>query len=328
MPNLQSLTDPMIMIPLLAFASAVALVMAIGFIANRRVSSAESRLEIFARKSSKNTSSSQSIEIWKDAMDAGKKSLVEQIAPKIPSLERIFEQAEVNIKPSAVMGISALLFVVSTVASYAVGAPIAVALIPGLIFGFAPWWWVFYMRKKRLDKFQAQMPDAMELLARALRAGQSFQAGLHIIAEEMPPPIATEFGRAYEEQNLGVTVEDALKAMCERVPNLDLKFFVTSVLIQRQTGGDLSEILDKIGYVIRERFKILGMVQALTGEGRLSGNVLIALPFVMLLAVMHINYSYVEVLWKTETGQRWCVYGLIMQLMGAYVIRRIVNIKV
>ena len=104
---------------------------------------------------------------------------------------------------------------------------------------------------------------------------------MHVVAEEMPAPIAEEFSRVFEEQNLGIPIEESLKSMCERVPNLDLRFFVTSVGIQRQTGGDLAEILDKIGYVIRERFRILGQVKALTGEGRLSGMVLIALPFAL-----------------------------------------------
>src|SRR5439155_18616843 len=116
---------------------------------------------------------------------------------------------------------------------------------------------------RRLNKFSAQLPDALELVGRALRAGHSLAAGMHVVAEEMPQPISDEFNRVYEEQNLGIAVEDSLKNMCERVPNLDLRFFVTSVLVQSQTGGDLSEILDKIGYVIRERYRILGQVQAL-----------------------------------------------------------------
>ena len=127
--------------------------------------------------------------------------------------------------------------------------------------------------------FAGQLPDALELVARALRAGHSLAAGMHVVAEEMPSPISDEFGRVYEEQNLGIPLEDAMRAMCDRVPNLDLRFFVTAVAIQRQTGGDLAEILDKIGHVIRERYKILGQVKALTAEGRLSGVVLIGLPF-------------------------------------------------
>ncbi|MCS7017332.1 MAG: type II secretion system F family protein [Gemmatales bacterium] len=327
MDILGQLMQPILLIPLLAGASIVTLVLAIGLMANRRSGSAESRLDVFTRRGSK-SASSQAIEIWKDAADAGKKNLVEAIVPKIPSLDRVFQQADINIRPSAIILLSGALAVVATFASLAFGVPIAIAVIPGILFGAIPWGWVIWMRNKRLQKFALQMPDAMDLMARALRAGQSLQAAIHVISEEMPAPIATEFGRVYEEQNLGVSLEDAMKAMCDRVPSLDLKFFVTSVLIQRQTGGDLAEILDKISYVIRERFKILGMVQALTGEGRLSGNILIALPFVMLLAVMHLNYEYAEVLWTTEEGKKMCVYGLIMQLLGAWTIRKIVNIKV
>jgi tight adherence protein B len=172
------------------------------------------------------------------------------------------------------------------------------------------------------------LPDALEWLARALRAGQSLASALHVVAEECPSPIAEEFGRVYEEQNLGIGVEDALRSMCERVPNLDLRFFVTSVAIQRQTGGDLAEILDKIGYVIRERFRIMGQVMALTGEGRLSGVVLIILPFVLFVTVLHMSPDYVELLWTTDTGIKMTVVALIMQVLGAIVIKKIVNIKV
>src|SRR5262249_53274802 len=134
--------------------------------------------------------------------------------------------------------------------------------------------------------------------------------------------------RVYEEQNLGIPIEDALNSMCERVPNLDLKFFVTSVAIQRQTGGDLAEILDKIGYVIRERYRILGQVKALTGEGRLSGVVLIALPFVLFIVMLHISPGYVASLWTHEMGIKMAIFAVIMQILGALVIKKIVDIKV
>jgi tight adherence protein B len=180
----------------------------------------------------------------------------------------------------------------------------------------------------RLNSFSSQLSDALELVARALRAGHSLAAGMHVVAEEMPSPISDEFNRVYEEQNLGIPIEEALKSMCDRVPNLDLRFFVTSVLIQRQTGGDLSEILDKIGYVIRERFRILGQVKALTAEGRLSGVILIALPFGLFLMMLHIKPDYVEKLWTHPLGIKMSVVALFMQLVGALIIRKIVNIKV
>ncbi len=153
-------------------------------------------------------------------------------------------------------------------------------------------------------------------------------AGMHVVAEEMPSPIADEFGRVFEEQNLGIPIEESMKSMCERVPNLDLRFFVTSVAIQRQTGGDLAEILDKIGYVIRERFRILGQVKALTGEGRLSGVVLIALPFALFGFMLNVKPDYIEPLWTTEMGNKMSIAAIIAQVLGALVIRKIVNIKV
>jgi tight adherence protein B len=191
-----------------------------------------------------------------------------------------------------------------------------------------PWLWLYNKRRSRLARFAAQLSDALELVARALRSGHSLASGLHVVAEEMPSPISDEFNRVFEEQNLGVPIEDALKAMCERVPNMDLRFFVTSVSIQRQTGGDLAEILDKIGYVIRERYRILGQVKALTGEGRLSGIVLIGLPFALFAFMLNSKPDYVEALWTTDLGKKMSIAAIIAQILGALVIRKIVNIKV
>src|SRR5438270_11672973 len=135
---------------------------------------------------------------------------------------------------------------------------------------------------------------------------------MHMVAEEMPSPIADEFGRVYEEQNLGISVEDSLRSITERVPNLDLRFFVTSVAIQRQTGGDLAEILDKIGHVIRERYRILGQVKALTAEGRLSGLVLVALPFGLFLMMLHMKPDYISLLWTDSLGINMSIFTLFL----------------
>ena len=168
----------------------------------------------------------------------------------------------------------------------------------------------------------------MELIARALRSGHSLASGLHVVVEEMPEPISTEFGIAFEQQNLGISIEKALKSMLNRMPNLDLKFFVTAVAIQRQAGGDLAEILDKIGYVIRERFKIMGQVQALTGEGRISGVVLMGLPIALFFAVYFLNPEYMMTLFTHPTGRKMIGGALVLQVLGAYSIKRIVDIKV
>src|SRR5262249_3772468 len=260
----------------------------------------------------------------KTAFERDKKSLMEMLTPRIPSLERLFVQADCHIKPSTLISVGMLLGILGTTASWVAGVKWYFAPIAGLVMFLIPWVWLLNKRRARLKVFAGQLSDALELVARALRAGHSLAAGMHVVSEEMPSPIAEEFGRVYEEQNLGIPVEDALKNMCERVPNLDLRFFVTSVLIQRQTGGDLAEILDKIGYVIRERYRILGQVKALTGEGRLSGVVLIALPFALFLFMLHVKPDYISLLWTDEVGIKMSIGALIAQILGALVIRKIV----
>jgi tight adherence protein B len=144
----------------------------------------------------------------------------------------------------------------------------------------------------------------------------------------MKAPIGVEFRRIFEEQNLGISLDESLQNMTDRVPNLDLRFFCTAVILQRQTGGDLAEILDKIGELVRERFRIWGQIQALTGEGRLSGIVLLALPPVLFATVWYLNPDYVMVLFTDPMGKKMLFGGVVLQILGALMIRKIVNIKV
>jgi tight adherence protein B len=248
--------------------------------------------------------------------------------PKFMSPQKYFEQADCHIKPNTLLMIGGFLAVIGGTVAYLGHAPLVVVPMSAVLMFFLPFIWLWNKRRVRLNKFASQLPDALELLARALRAGQSLQAGMHVVGEEMPTPISDEFSRVYEEQNLGISVEDSLKNICERVPNLDLRFFVTSVGIQRTTGGDLAEILDKIGYVIRERWKILGQVKALTGEGRLSGVVLLALPFALFGYMLVTKPDYIEPLWTDPLGVKMSVIAIVAQILGALVIRKIVNIKV
>lgn len=188
--------------------------------------------------------------------------------------------------------------------------------------------YLFRRRKKRLSRLVGQLPDVFELLSQALRAGHSLASGMQLVAKETPDPAGTEFGRVFHEQNLGLKVEDALRNMAERVDMLDVRFFVTAVLIQRQTGGDLAEVLDKIGSVIRERIKLFGTVQALTAEGRLSGYVLLALPVVVFGAMLQVNREYAMLLLTDPAGKLMLTIAIVMQLMGWAMIKKIVNIKV
>jgi tight adherence protein B len=262
------------------------------------------------------------------ATDSDKKNLLDAITPNILTMEKLFEQADCNIKPSSLFGIALVLGFVCGSFSFLLIRNWFVAPVVGLVGFSLPFIWLLNKRRARLKAFAAQLPDALELVARALRAGHALGAGMHVVAEEMPTPIADEFGRVYEEQNLGIALEDALRGMCDRVPNMDLRFFVTAVAIQRQTGGDLAEILDKIGYIVRERYKILGQVKALTAEGRLSGIVLIALPFFLVIVMLHVNYGYVQYLWTHPMGVKLSIFGTVMMILGALIIKKIVDIKV
>lgn len=253
---------------------------------------------------------------------------IEIFVSRFLNLRLFLDQSGMNIEPSKFILICGGVGVGSALVWLLTGITTVAALPIAIVTAFIPFVVVNFLRKRRLGKFAQQLPEALELIARALRAGHSLGAGLKLVADEMSDPIKKEFTRVYEEQNFGIPLEDALDEMADRVPNLDLRFFVTAVVLQRTTGGDLSEILDKIGRLVRERFKIRGQVQALTGEGRLSGIVLLALPPVLAIVVYRLNPDYVMMLFNDPLGQMMLGAATVMQVLGALVIRKIVNIKV
>jgi tight adherence protein B len=232
------------------------------------------------------------------------------------------------MKPEFFCMISAVAAAVGILAAFVSRTPIPLYPVFALSFGVMPLMWMFWRRKRRFKKFAQQLPDAMDLIARALRSGHSLASGLNLVVSEMPDPVAKEFGMAFEEQNLGIPIEQALKSMYKRMPNMDFQFFVTAVSIQRQAGGDLAEILDKIGHIVRERFRIMGQVQALTGEGRISGIVLMALPICLFFAVWHLNAEYVMLLFTDELGRKMVAVAAVLQVLGAVCIKKIIAIKV
>ncbi len=255
-------------------------------------------------------------------------SVVEQFFSRFGNVRRFLEQADSRMSPTKFLAISGGLGLGG--AALCVVSPLPVALAPflGLMLSVMPLMLMFLKRRRRINAFSKQLPEALELLARALRAGHSLGAGMNLVAQEMAQPMRKEFQTAYEEQNFGIPLEEALENMTDRVPNLDLRFFATAVILQRQTGGDLAEILDKIGYLVRERYRIWGQVQALTGEGRLSGIVLLALPPALFLAILYLNPEYVMMLFTDPLGKKMLAGAILLQLMGAVAIRKIVNIKV
>jgi tight adherence protein B len=316
-----------IIISALVFLGVTCLIGLFAFVFRDQGPQTATRLDMLIGKKTRQDQQAADI-LKKTAFESDQKSFLESIMPKYDSLEKYFEQADCHIKPSTLFGVSLLLSALAAAVTWIIKLPWWLMPINAAVLFVVPWIWLWWKREARMAKFQQQLPEALELVARALRSGQSLAAALHVVGEEMPEPISVEFGRVFEEQNLGIPIEEALRNLADRVPNMDLKFFVTSVAIQRTTGGDLAEILDKIGYVIRERFKILGQVMALTGEGRLSGVVLISLPFALFGFLLNTNPGYVSALWTTPLGIQMSIAALVAQVIGALVIRYIINIEV
>jgi tight adherence protein B len=220
---------------------------------------------------------------------------------------------------------SALVFGIGL--SLAVRAPWAIPV--GAALGFAvPFFVLNYKRGRRLNMFEEQFPEALDLISRALKAGHAFATGLKMVADEMPEPVGPEFRKTFDEQNFGLPLKDALENLTARVPRIDVRFFATAVLIQRETGGNLSEILENLAHVVRERFKILRQVRVYTAHGRLTGYVLLALPAFLCIALSFINPEHMNVLFRERMGQMLLMTAAVMQFIGYVWIRQVVKIEV
>jgi tight adherence protein B len=203
------------------------------------------------------------------------------------------------------------------------------ALPVGAAIGFAiPFAFLSVKRTRRMRAFEEQFPEGLDLIARALKAGHAFATGLKMVADEMPEPVGPEFRKTFDEQNFGLPLKDALDNLTFRVPLLDVRFFATAVLIQRETGGNLSEILDNLSQVVRERFKVLRQVRVHTAHGRYTGWVLLALPAFLGVALLQINPEHMALLYKEPMGQKMLVTAVVMQTIGYLWIKRVIKIEV
>ena len=243
-------------------------------------------------------------------------------------LKRMLDQADLHITPSRLMMFSVMAGMLGALAASVLTIFIPLMILSGLVCAALPFMHVWWRRKKRFDSFLEQLPDSLDLISRALSAGHAFSEALHMVSLEMPEPIATEFRKAYEEQNLGLSVKLALENLTQRIPLLDLKMCVTAVLIQRETGGNLAEILEKVSYTIRERFRILGDLKTLTTSSRMSAWLLCALPIGVALAVTFLNPEYMSVLWRDPRGHYLIALALFMQITGMLIVRKILKIKI
>jgi len=250
---------------------------------------------------------------------------------RIPSMHKIYrlmKQADIRYP----LGFFVLLSILLTFGGFFGGSLITkdyLMAIPGaVLLGMVPFFYIYSKKKRRMQKFFRQLPDALELVARSLKAGHAFSGGLKVVADEFDDPIGTEFDNTMAEINFGVDVNEALKNLSNRVDCPDIKFFVISVILQRETGGNLAEILENIAHLIRERFKLQGRIRILSAQGKLTGTILVILPFVLAFLINLINPRYIKVLFTDPIGKIMVVFALFLMVMGIFAIKRIIAIRV
>ncbi len=318
-----------LLVPIFAGLAVIMLIGGVSLVMSKSTGSlAEERLAEMTSKVKGKKEAIAGLLLRPSAIDLGKESFWLKLLPNPDNLNKLYEQADVNMPFKRFLLIAAVLAVAGLLLGIVMKLPLILVPLGALFLGGLPFLWLIHRKKRRIKKFLDAMPEAVELIGRALRAGHGLASGMHLVAEEMKGPISDEFGRVFEEQNLGIPLELALRGMADRIPVMDVRFFVIAVVVQRATGGDLAEVLDKIGKLIRQRFELHGHVKALTAEGRLSGIVLLALPPGLLAFLSLSNYGYISVLFNTPLGNKMLIITAVLQLVGALMIKKIVAIKV
>ena len=248
--------------------------------------------------------------------------------PRMSSLDRLLEQTGSTTTVARFLATMALAGITTFLVLLVLRTPFFFGVIVAAIAAIVPLMLVLRRRTKRLHQFDAQLPEALDLLSRALRAGHAFPPAMQMVATEAADPIANEFQITFEEINYGVSVSDAMLNLATRVPSIDLRYFVIAVLLQRETGGNLAELLDNLATLIRERFKLLGKIRVLSAEGKLSAYILLGLPFVTAGAILLVNPEFMKVLWTDPAGLKLVFGALLMMVFGAFWMSRIVKIRV
>jgi tight adherence protein B len=247
---------------------------------------------------------------------------------RVSDLQKMLAQADMSLRVSNFLGISALTGVAATIIAYVLSKRVEVAWIALLVGFVLPYSYASIRRNKRFEKFEELFPEAIDTLARAVRAGHAFTTALEMITAEVSEPVSGEFRQLYEEQKFGMPVRDALLNLTDRMPLVDVKFFVTAVMLQRETGGNLAEILDNLSYVIRERFKIQRQVRVYTAQGRLTMALLMGMPPIIVTTMLLLNPSFIRPLFSDPIGHFLLVAGITLQTIGYFVIRKIIRIQV
>lgn len=243
------------------------------------------------------------------------------------NLQRDLKAAGIEIRVGSLLMLAGLLGLLGFLLGNLQGNPLAgiIYVVLGVI---APFLYVRYKKRKRIEAFEGQLPDALDMIINAMRAGYSFQAAMELVGQELPDPLGPEFSQFYEEQRLGMDVRTALLGLQDRVPSMDLKMFITAVMINRETGGNLTEVLNNIATVIRERFRIEGELRTLTAQVKLSSKILGLLPILVVAAITLLNPEFMKPLFEEEIGKIIIAVAATMQLFGFLVMRKLSNIEI
>jgi len=243
-------------------------------------------------------------------------------------LDRFLQQANAQYRLGVFILVTIILALTGFFAGVLITGNYTLSIVIAPALAGIPFFYLCLKKKKRMEKFQRQLPEALELIARSLKAGHAFPSGMKLAADEFDDPLGPEFDETLNEINFGVSVPDALKNLTDRIDCPDLKFFVISVILQRETGGNLAEIIESLAYIIRERFKLYGKVKILAAEGKLSAIILVAIPFLLIIILRFINPDYINTLFTEPAGRIMAGIAACMMVMGILVMKKMVNIKV
>lgn len=261
------------------------------------------------------------------AQAPGVERLLLQI-PRIHQLDRIILQSGSSLNVASFVGLTLLAAAAGMVFTLLVGLPILVVVMAGVAAALTPMFYILGAKQKRMITIGEQLPDALDLMARAMSAGHAFPSALQMVGSEMPEPIASEFRIVFDEINYGISAQEALINLAARVPSTDLSYFVIAVLIQRETGGNLAELLGNISGLIRARLKLLGTVRVLSAEGKLSAQILTLLPFALGFLLQLVNPKFLNVLWTDPIGLKMVYVALFMMVIGIFAMWRITKIRI
>jgi tight adherence protein B len=247
--------------------------------------------------------------------------------PGVGKLDRLLQQANTPYPIGVFILFSVLLVIVAYSVSFIFKNNQYLSILIAVLLGTFPYFLILYLKQKRVRKFKEKFPEALDLIARSLKAGHAFSSGMKLVADEFDDPIGPEFEETIDAINFGVSVQDALKDLSQRIDCAELRYFVVSVILQRETGGNLAEIIESLAHLIREKYKLQGKIDTLAAEGKLSAIILIILPFFVFAYVYMVNPEYINLLFSDPMGRTMVMVALVLMFIGILLIKKMINIK-